>query len=55
MMSLQKRQECFLPMDPRKRYVHEVIGLNGRIDTIQAAILGVKLKYFDDEVQKEKV
>ncbi len=29
------------------RYVHEVLGLNSRLDTIQAAILNVKLKYID--------
>ena len=41
-------------MDQRKRYVHEVIGVNGRIDTIQAAVVDVKLKYFADEVQKRE-
>ncbi len=35
-----------------KRYEHEVIGLNARLDAIQAAVLLVKMKYFDDEVKK---
>jgi UDP-2-acetamido-2-deoxy-ribo-hexuluronate aminotransferase len=32
------------------RYFHEEIGINGRMDTIQAAILRVKLKYFENEI-----
>lgn len=34
-----------------KRYFHEVIGVNSRLDTLQAAILLEKLKIFDDERQ----
>lgn len=34
------------------RYEHKYIGINGRIDALQAAILNVKLRHFDDEVQK---
>lgn len=33
-----------------RRYHHPVIGLNGRIDTLQAAILLAKLPTFDEEV-----
>lgn len=35
-----------------KRYSHKQIGLNGRLDTIQAAILLAKLDLFDLEVEK---
>lgn len=33
-----------------RRYHHPLIGLNGRMDTLQAAVLLVKLDLFDDEV-----
>ncbi|HEX2868927.1 MAG TPA: DegT/DnrJ/EryC1/StrS family aminotransferase [Ignavibacteriales bacterium] len=31
----------------KERYVHEILGLNSRMDALQAAILNVKLKYID--------
>ncbi|MCF6310214.1 MAG: DegT/DnrJ/EryC1/StrS family aminotransferase [Sulfurimonas sp.] len=34
-----------------ERYKHKYIGINGRLDAVQAAVLGVKLKHFDKEVQ----
>ena len=37
------------------RYEHVRIGLNSRLDTIQAAILIEKLKIFDDEIEKRNV
>lgn len=35
-----------------KRFEHLYIGLNGRLDTIQAAILNVKIEYFNDTIEK---
>lgn len=33
-----------------KRYYHDMVGCNSRLDTIQAAVLEVKLKYLDDYI-----
>jgi len=35
-----------------KRYFHKYIGVNGRMDTIQAAVVKVKLKHFDVEIKR---
>lgn len=50
--ALAEKARIILAHGSKKRYEHTVIGINGRLDAIQAAILTVKLKYFADEVQK---
>ncbi len=35
-----------------KRYEHEIVGLNARLDAIQAAVLLVKLEHFEEELKK---
>ena len=34
-----------------ERYKHKYIGINGRLDALQAAVLNVKIKYFNDEIK----
>lgn len=36
----------------KERYIHETLGVNSRLDALQAAILRVKLKYIDQWNQK---
>jgi len=33
-----------------KRYYHDIVGCNSRLDTLQAAILNIKLKYLDEYI-----
>ena len=37
-----------------RRYVHKETGINGRLDTIQAAILIAKFPYFENEIKKRQ-
>ncbi|HPE70323.1 MAG TPA: DegT/DnrJ/EryC1/StrS family aminotransferase, partial [Thermotogota bacterium] len=38
----------------RKKYVHEKVGINSRLDELQAAILNVKLPYLSEWIEKRK-
>ncbi len=37
-----------------KRYYHEMVGCNSRLDSIQAAVLNVKLKRLDDYIDARR-
>ena len=40
----------------KEKYVHDIVGINSRLDTIQAAILNVKLDYFErDLIRKAEI
>ena len=52
--ALAEKSRMILAHGSRVRYQHEVVGINGRLDAMQAAILNVKLKYFAEEVQKRE-
>lgn len=39
----------------KKKYYHSVVGCNSRLDTIQAAILNVKIKYLDDYIKSRQL
>ena len=34
------------------RYFHQYIGINGRLDSVQAAVLNVKMKYLEESLEK---
>ena len=37
-----------------QKYVHQIVGCNSRLDTLQAAVLQVKLSYLDDYIRLRK-
>ena len=39
----------------RIRYYHDLVGCNSRLDTIQAAVLNIKLRYLDKYINARKV
>lgn len=49
---LAEKARIILAHGSKERYNHIVVGINGRLDAIQAAILNVKLSHFDKEIEK---
>ncbi len=45
---LAERMKMITVHGSKTRYYHDILGLNSRLDTLQAAILSVKLKYLDE-------
>jgi UDP-2-acetamido-2-deoxy-ribo-hexuluronate aminotransferase len=48
---LAETMRMFLNHGQEKRYHHAMIGINGRMDTIQAAVVRVKLRHFQKELE----
>ncbi|MFA5455196.1 MAG: DegT/DnrJ/EryC1/StrS family aminotransferase [Sulfurimonas sp.] len=48
---LSAKMRMLLNHGQNERYKHKYIGINGRLDAVQAAILNVKLKHFEEEVR----
>ncbi|MEK7669677.1 MAG: DegT/DnrJ/EryC1/StrS family aminotransferase, partial [Bacteroidota bacterium] len=45
--ALAEKARMIIVHGSRVKYQHEILGINSRLDTLQAAILKVKLKYLD--------
>lgn len=45
---LGEKMQCIANHGAKVKYYHDEIGVNSRLDTLQAAILNVKLKYLDE-------
>lgn len=48
--NISKKIKMIREHGQRKKYYHEMIGIGGRLDTIQASILLSKLKFFNKEI-----
>lgn len=53
--NLYKLAKSYRVHGATKKYYHDYVGYNSRLDTIQAAILKVKMKYIDESIEKRKI
>jgi UDP-2-acetamido-2-deoxy-ribo-hexuluronate aminotransferase len=51
---IAKKIRIILNQGQTKKYIHSHIGINGRLDSIQAGVLNVKLKYYNQEISKRQ-
>lgn len=52
--NLAKKIKMIANHGQSKKYLHELIGVNSRLDSLQAAILNVKLKYLNEYILKRQ-
>jgi len=52
--TLAEKIHMLLNHGQNERYKHKYIGINGRLDAIQAAVLSVKLAHFEDEIKQRE-
>ena len=52
--TLHKKMACIRLHGQIKRYEHSFIGLGARMDTLQAAILNVKMDYYNDDIKNRQ-
>jgi dTDP-4-amino-4,6-dideoxygalactose transaminase len=52
--SLAEKIKMIANHGQKVKYQHDIIGVNSRLDTLQAAILNVKLKYLDDYTARRR-
>ncbi|GAB4379731.1 MAG: DegT/DnrJ/EryC1/StrS family aminotransferase [Calditrichia bacterium] len=51
---LAKKARMIANHGSQRRYQHEILGVNSRLDSLQAAILRIKLKYLDEWNKKRR-
>lgn len=49
--TLATKMRMLLNHGQSERYKHKYLGINGRLDTVQAVILDIKLSHFDEELR----
>jgi dTDP-4-amino-4,6-dideoxygalactose transaminase len=52
--SLAEKLRMIANHGSKVRYYHEIVGMNSRLDSVQAAILDVKLRYLDKYIQARR-
>jgi len=53
--NLASLARCYRVHGASKKYHYDYLGYNSRLDTIQAAILNVKMKYIEDAINKREM